>query len=97
MIQVDKMYMSFVVGMNGSGGWPLTVFLSPDLKPFYGGTYFAPVSKYGRPSFPKIVEYFGERWNTEGDKLQASSDKILEEMRRSEQVCTLFKILQSHC
>jgi uncharacterized protein YyaL (SSP411 family) len=46
---VDKIYMTFVQAMTGSGGWPLNVFLTPDLKPFYGGTYWPPEAKY-RPS-----------------------------------------------
>src|SRR5262245_28000565 len=48
---VDKIYMTFVQAMIGQGGWPLNVFLSPDLRPFYGGTYWPPESKQGRPGF----------------------------------------------
>ena len=48
---VDKIYMTFVQAMTSQGGWPLNVFLTPDLKPFYGGTYWPPEGKYGRPSF----------------------------------------------
>jgi len=61
---VDEVYMTAVQAMTGSGGWPMTVFLTPDLKPFYGGTYFPPEDRYGRPGFPKILravaEYFKE-------------------------------------
>jgi len=52
---LDEIYMSAVQGMTGSGGWPMTVFLTPDLKPFYGGTYFPPTDRYGRPGFPRIL------------------------------------------
>ncbi len=48
---LDNLYMSAVVSMTGQGGWPMSVFLTPDLKPFYGGTYFPPVPRYGMPSF----------------------------------------------
>ena len=53
---VDKIYMTFVQAMTGSGGWPLNVFLTPDRKPFFGGTYWPPESKYGRPSFLQVLQ-----------------------------------------
>src|SRR5450759_794518 len=52
---IDGIYMNSVVAMTGQGGWPLSVFLSPDGKPFYGGTYFPPVSRQGLPSFRDVV------------------------------------------
>lgn len=52
---VDKVYMTYVQALYGGGGWPLTVFLSPDLKPLMGGTYFPPEDKYGRPGFKTIL------------------------------------------
>ncbi len=71
---IDEVYMAAVQAMTGSGGWPMTVFLSPDLRPFYGGTYFPPEDRYGRPGFPKILravaEYYGE--NREGVDEKAS-------------------------
>ena len=54
---VDRVYMTFVQSTTGSGGWPMTVFLTPALKPFYGGTYFPPASKWGRPGF---IDLLGE-------------------------------------
>src|SRR5207249_172276 len=53
---VDQIYMTFVQAMSGQGGWPLNVFLTPELKPFYGGTYFPPDARYGRPSFPQVLQ-----------------------------------------
>ena len=47
--------MNAVQMMTGSGGWPMTVFLTPDGKPFYGGTYFPPVDRYGMPGFPRVL------------------------------------------
>ena len=52
---VDRVYMTFVQATTGSGGWPMSVWLTPDLKPFYGGTYFPPESKWGRPGFVDIL------------------------------------------
>jgi uncharacterized protein YyaL (SSP411 family) len=52
---VDKIYMTFVQSTTGSGGWPMSVFLTPDLKPFFGGTYFPPDARHGRPSFLQLL------------------------------------------
>src|SRR5690606_9607028 len=52
---VDQIYMSAVQLMTGSGGWPLTVFLTPEGEPFYGGTYFPPEDRYNRPGFPRVL------------------------------------------
>ncbi|MDB6040587.1 MAG: hypothetical protein JWM99_4428 [Verrucomicrobiales bacterium] len=59
---VDKIYMTAVQAMGQGGGWPLNVFLTSDLKPFYGGTYWPPESKYGRPSFLQVLEHIVELW-----------------------------------
>ena len=50
---IDQIYQNVALAITQSGGWPLTVFLTPDLKPFYGGTYFPPEDKFGRPGFPR--------------------------------------------
>ena len=52
--EVDEVYMKAVTMLTGQGGWPLSVFLTPDLKPFYGGTYFPPVPRHGLPGFPEV-------------------------------------------
>jgi len=54
---VDKIYMTFVQATTGSGGWPMSVFLAPDLKPFYGGTYFPPDNRHGRPGFLQLLQH----------------------------------------
>src|SRR5689334_23418405 len=61
---VDKIYMTFVQAMTGQGGWPLNTFLTPDLKPFFGGTYFPPDSRYGRPSFLQLLQHIQKLWET---------------------------------
>ena len=72
---IDKIYMTFVQAMSGQGGWPLNVFLTPDLKPFYGGTYWPPESKYGRPSFTQVLEQINQLWKTRhGDILDSAKD-----------------------
>src|SRR5436853_2552718 len=52
---LDSIYMNAVQMMTGHGGWPMTMFLTPDLKPFYGGTYFPPVPRHGMPAFPQVL------------------------------------------
>jgi uncharacterized protein len=77
---VDKIYMTFVQGMTGQGGWPLNVFLSPDLKPFYGGTYWPPEAKYGRPSFLQVLQQIQKAWTERHDQLLASSKELHERL-----------------
>ncbi len=72
---IDKIYMTFVQAMSGQGGWPLNIFLTPELKPFYGGTYWPPESKYGRPSFTQVLEQIGQLWKTRhNDILDSAKD-----------------------
>src|SRR6266705_4863083 len=59
---LDQIYMSAVQMMTGSGGWPLTVFLTPAGVPFYGGTYFPPVDRYGMPAFPRLIQGVAEAY-----------------------------------
>ena len=73
---VDKIYMTFVQATTGGGGWPMNVFLTPDLKPFYGGTYFPPESKYGRPSFLQVLERIVELWKTRRADLVTSAEEL---------------------
>ena len=70
---VDKIYMTFVQAMTGQGGWPLNVFLSPDLKPFYGGTYWPPETKFGRPGFQQVLEQVNHAWRTKESDLTNSA------------------------
>ncbi|MBI2428290.1 MAG: thioredoxin domain-containing protein [Ignavibacteriales bacterium] len=73
---VDKVYMTAVQTMAGQGGWPLSVFLAPDLKPFYGGTYFPPKDGYGRPGFPTLLERIHEVWQNERENVVHSSQEL---------------------
>ncbi len=80
---LDEIYMKAVQAMTGSGGWPMSVFLTPDLEPFFGGTYFPPVRKYGRASFPEILEALGADWQRSRDGIvqrgRAMADMIRKE------------------
>ena len=60
---VDRVYMTFVQATTGSGGWPMSVWLTPELKPFYGGTYFPPTSRWGRPGFVDILAEIARVWH----------------------------------
>ena len=72
---VDKIYMTAVQAMSGQGGWPLNCFLTPDLKPFYGGTYFPPQDKYGQASFIQVLRQIAKLWETRRDQvLQTAGD-----------------------
>ncbi len=73
---VDKIYMTFVQATAGGGGWPLNVFLTPDLKPFYGGTYWPPEAKYGRPSFTQVLNRIAELWKSQREDVVTSAADI---------------------
>ena len=82
---VDRVYMTFVQATTGSGGWPMSVWLTPDLKPFYGGTYFPPASKWGRPGFVEILEEIGRVWKAERGKVVESAEALTARLRSMEQ------------
>jgi hypothetical protein len=72
---VDKIYMTFVQSTTG-GGWPMSVFLTPDLKPFFGGTYFPPDARYGHPSFLQLLQHIAGLWSERKSEIVASADEI---------------------
>ncbi len=72
---VDKIYMTYVQARTGSGGWPLNVFLTPDLKPFYGGTYWPPSGRQGRPGFMDVLRQIADLWKSRrGEVVEAAND-----------------------
>jgi uncharacterized protein YyaL (SSP411 family) len=79
---VDRIYMMFVQATSGGGGWPMSVFLTPELKPFFGGTYFPPDNRYGRPGFRYILEQLANAWGRDRAKIERSSSEILEQLRQ---------------
>ncbi|HEY1534718.1 MAG TPA: thioredoxin domain-containing protein, partial [Polyangiaceae bacterium] len=66
---LDEIYMAATVALSGSGGWPMTVFLTPEQQPFFAGTYFPPVDKYGRPGFPTLLRNITELWQSDRSTL----------------------------
>ncbi|MDA4127150.1 MAG: thioredoxin domain-containing protein [Thaumarchaeota archaeon] len=74
--EIDAYYMGAVQALTGGGGWPLTVFLTPDLKPFYGGTYFPPEPKYGMPSFTQLLEFVSNLWKDKRTEVLANSLEV---------------------
>ena len=79
---VDRMYMTFVQATTGSGGWPLSVWLTPDLKPFLGGTYFPPVERYGRKGFPEILTAISEAWHEQQPQIIEQGNHVIEALRK---------------
>jgi uncharacterized protein len=73
---VDKIYMTFVQSTTGGGGWPLNVFLAPDLKPFFGGTYFPPDARHGRPGFLQLLRQISSLWSEKKNEIAASAAEI---------------------
>jgi len=74
---IDRVYMTFVQASTGSGGWPLSVWLTPVLKPFFGGTYFAPESRPGHPGFRAVIARIAKTWATDRDQILQHSDQIM--------------------
>ncbi len=73
---IDSIYMSAVVHMTGQGGWPLSVFLTPEGEPFFGGTYFPPEPRYGMPSFLQVLKGIAEAWENSRDEIHAVTVQI---------------------
>jgi uncharacterized protein len=78
---VDRVYMTFVQVTTGSGGWPMSVWLTPSLEPFYGGTYFPPTSRWGRPGFIEVLEEIARVWRDERGRVEQSANTIVERLR----------------
>ncbi len=79
---LDEIYMNAVQIMTGSGGWPMTMFLTPELKPFYGGTYFPPTDGYGRPGFPRVLSSVAEAYREQRVTVANQADQIIERLNR---------------
>ena len=78
---VDRVYMTFVQVTTGAGGWPMSVWLTPTLEPFYGGTYFPPTSRWGRPGFMEILDEIARVWREERGRVLQSATSIVERLR----------------
>lgn len=80
---LDAIYMTAVQLLTGAGGWPMSVWLTPDLKPFYGGTYFAPDDRYGRPAFTTVLTQLAEIWEKERERVVESSVQITQALTQA--------------
>ncbi|MEK7765160.1 MAG: thioredoxin domain-containing protein, partial [bacterium] len=83
---LDHLYMTAVMAMTGQGGWPMSTFLTPDGRPFYGGTYFPPDDRYGRPGFKRVLLTLADAWKNKRDDLLATAGeltRILHDVSRS--------------
>jgi len=77
---LDEIYMTFTTAMTGSGGWPMSVFLTSDLKPFFAGTYFPPVDGYGRPGFMGLITEIAGAYQTKRDQIISSSELLFNQL-----------------
>jgi len=83
---VDAVYMEAVQALTGSGGWPMTVFVDHDARPFYGGTYFPPAGRQGMPGFVDLLRAVDDAWRTKRDELGEQAAKLTEAIQRSARV-----------
>ncbi|QYM78193.1 thioredoxin domain-containing protein [Horticoccus luteus] len=78
---VDKIYMTYVQAVTGHGGWPLSAWLTPELKPFFGGTYFPREDRAGRPGFASVLRAIAHGWQHDREKLVAESERVIDALR----------------
>jgi len=78
---VDALYMAAVQAMTGAGGWPMTVFCTPDGRPFFAGTYFPPEDRHGLPSFRHVLDAVSEAWTRRRDEVEAQASALTEAVR----------------
>ncbi|MEK6579077.1 MAG: thioredoxin domain-containing protein, partial [Bdellovibrionota bacterium] len=83
---IDQIYQNVAQAMQQGGGWPLTVFLTPDLKPYYGGTYFPPEDRYGRPGFPRVLTALSQAYRDNRAAVVEQSERISDFIAKNEKV-----------
>src|SRR5256885_10276489 len=79
---LDQIYMTAVQMMTGHGGWPMTMFLTPEGVPFYGGHYFPPVERYNMPGFPRVLLSVAEAYKSQPEQVENTATSMLGELRR---------------
>jgi uncharacterized protein YyaL (SSP411 family) len=80
---VDRVYMTFVQATSGHGGWPMSVWLTPELKPFVGGTYFPPEDRYGHPGFKKVLQRIADAWRKNSEQIAEQGSNIIAALAES--------------
>ncbi len=77
---LDRIYMAAVQAMTGGGGWPMSLFLTPDGRPFYGGTYFPPEDAYGRPGFRSVIQEIVRAWREERQRIYVAAERLTDHL-----------------
>ena len=80
---VDRVYMAFIQATTGGGGWPMSVWLTPDGHPFFGGTYFPPEDRYGRAGFPQILQQIEKLWNADRGRIESEAGRVMAGLREA--------------
>ena len=80
---VDRVYMTFVQATTGGGGWPMSVWLTPQLAPFVGGTYFPPEDRFGHPAFKRVLQRIAEAWKNDRAKISSQGVNIVDALREA--------------
>src|SRR6266702_3048739 len=80
---VDRVYMTFVQATTGGGGWPMSVWLTPQLEPFVGGTYFPPEDRFGQPAFKRVLQRIAEAWKNDREKISSQGANIVDALREA--------------
>ncbi len=93
---LDSIYMSAVVAMTGQGGWPMSVFLTPEGEPFYGGTYFPPAARHGLPSFREVLISVAEAWAGNKAEIQSSAETLTRHIQHNQSWSTTTGALVEH-
>lgn len=93
---LDHIYMDAVQAITGSGGWPLNVFLTPDTKPFYGGTYFPPQKAFNRPSWLDVLFSMSEYWKNKREEVEEQANGLMEHLKKSNNFSFKQPLNQSH-
>ena len=78
---IDSVYMAVCQAFTGSGGWPMSIFMTWDKKPFFAGTYFPPASRYGMPGFPELLGAIAMQWKSDRTKLIESAEEIITHLK----------------
>jgi len=81
---IDKIYMQFLLMSKGSGGWPMSVWLTPTLAPLVAGTYFPPKSRYGMPSFNTVLKSIARKWETDKESLLTTGSSLLSALQKNQ-------------
>ncbi|MDH5727163.1 MAG: thioredoxin domain-containing protein, partial [Nitrospira sp.] len=93
---LDEIYMAATVAMNhGQGGWPMTVFLTPDQEPFFTGTYFPPEDRWGRPGFASVLKKIADYWETRPSEVQAQAKELTQQLQGARQIPSPISISES--